>query len=105
MLFMSSMMEINLYLAFLVASFILIVVPGPNVLVIMSTSLAHGARRGLQTVLGTSSAMIIQLLVAALGTAWFVESMSEGFAWVRWLGVCYLAYLGFSHIYRFKRAF
>ncbi|MDH5632690.1 MAG: LysE family translocator [Gammaproteobacteria bacterium] len=98
-------MEPNLYISFIIASVVLIIIPGPNVLVIVSTSVAHGAGRGLQTVAGTSSAMVVQLLVAALGTSWVVRSVSEGFSWLRWLGVVYLVYLGASHLVRlFKSA-
>lgn len=94
-------METTLYIAFVVTSAALVIVPGPNVLVIVSTSLCHGTTRGLQTVLGTSSAMMIQLGVAAMGTTWFVASMAEGFEWLRWGGVAYLAYLGVGHLSNF----
>jgi len=42
--------------------------------------------------------MIVQLLVAALGTAWFVAAVSEGLTWLKWLGVAYLFYLGYKQI-------
>lgn len=84
-------------LLFILVSIGVIVVPGPNVLVVVSTSIAHGKRRGLQTVAGTSAAMAIQLIVAAIGTAWFVAALSSGFVWLKWAGVIYLCYLGISH--------
>jgi len=93
-------MDGYLLLAFILTSVVLIVVPGPNVLVIVSTSIAHGTVRGLQTVLGTSSAMIFQLIVAALGTSWFVTAITNGFNWLRWAGVAYLIVLGLMNIYR-----
>lgn len=83
---------------FLLLSFGLIIIPGPNVIVIVTTSIVHGKARGLQTVAGTSAAMIVQLLVAALGTAWFVTAVSEGLKWLKWLGVVYLLYLGYKQI-------
>jgi homoserine/homoserine lactone efflux protein len=83
---------------FLLLSFGLIIIPGPNVIVIVTTSIVHGKVRGLQTVAGTSAAMIVQLLVAALGTAWFVTAVSEGLKWLKWLGVAYLLYLGYKQI-------
>ncbi|MDT8428293.1 MAG: LysE family translocator [Pseudomonadales bacterium] len=83
---------------FLLLAFGLIIIPGPNVIVIVTTSLVHGRLRGLQTVAGTSCAMIVQLLVAALGTVWFVTAVSEGLKWLKWLGVAYLFYLGITQI-------
>jgi len=91
-------MEMTLYITFVLASIVLIVVPGPNVLVVISTSVTHGTARGLQTVLGTSSAMMIQLSVAALGTTWIVKSLAHGFEWLRWAGVGYLLILGIKHL-------
>ncbi len=91
-------MEPLLFTTFVIASVALIVIPGPNVLVVISTSISHGTKRGLQTVLGTSSAMAIQLIIAALGTTWLVASIAEGFEWLRWLGVAYLMYLGVTHL-------
>lgn len=60
----------------------------------MATSLSCGRAKGLQTVAGTTTAMALQLLVAALGTAWFAAALSEAFFVLRWLGVAYLVYLG-----------
>lgn len=82
---------------FVLVSTGIILMPGPNVLVVLSTSISHGKLRGLQTVAGTSVAMAIQMLVAALGTAWLVSALAEGFFWLKWIGVLYLAYLGVSH--------
>ena len=93
-------MESILFITFVISSVALIVIPGPNVLVVVSTSIYHGTKRGLQTVMGTSSAMAIQLIVAALGTTWLVESITEGFEWLRWIGVAYLMYLGVTHLSR-----
>jgi len=92
-------MESFLFVTFIFTAIAVIVMPGPNVLVIISTSISHGTKRGLQTVLGTSSAMIIQLVVAALGTTMFVESISTGFELLRWFGVAYLIYLGMSQLF------
>jgi len=83
---------------FLASSVVLIVVPGPNVLVIVSTSICDGPKQALWTVLGTSSAMTIQLLIAAIGTGWFVEFISNGFSRLKWVGVVYLIYLGIYHL-------
>lgn len=91
-------MDITLYFSFLIISFGLIVVPGPNVLVIVSTSIAHGKKRGLQTVAGTSLAMAVQLIVVAIGTAWFVQVISNGLHYLKWVGVAYLLYLALFHL-------
>lgn len=87
-------MSTNLYLAFVAASLALALMPGPNVAVIISNSVAYGTRYGLLTVAGTSSAMVPQLLVVTLGLAGVLEFMSHWFEVLRWVGVAYLLYLG-----------
>ena len=93
-------MDASLYIAFVITSFVLIVVPGPNVLVIISTSIIHGTKRGLQTVAGTSAAMLIQLSISAISTVWFVNYLTEGFYIIKACGVVYLLYLAFIHLKR-----
>ena len=85
------------FVLFLFVSFVIIIIPGPNVLVIISTSISHGKKRGLQTLLGTSAALVIQLFLAALATTYFVTLLAEGFLWLKWMGVAYLLYLGINH--------
>ena len=83
-------------IAFIFIAIALIIIPGPNVLVIVSTSLAHGKAHGLRTVAGTSVAMLFQLVIAAIGTGWVVVAISDGLFWLKWAGVLYLIYLGVS---------
>ncbi|VUD67616.1 Homoserine/homoserine lactone efflux protein [Thalassocella blandensis] len=82
-------------LTFIVISIGLILVPGPNVLVIVSTSLVHGKTRGLQAVIGTSVAMMLQLTIVAFSTAVFVSALSRGLVVLKWLGIAYLLYMAF----------
>jgi threonine/homoserine/homoserine lactone efflux protein len=85
-------------LTFALVSIGIILVPGPNVLVVISTSISNGKLRGVQTVAGTSIAMAIQLVIAAMATAWFVTALKAGLLWLKWAGVVYLVYLGVSHL-------
>ena len=91
-------MDMTLYFAFLIVSFWVIIIPGPNVLVIVSTSVTHGRKRGLQTVAGTSFAMAVQLTIVGVGTAWIVQLIVDGLYYLKWVGVAYLLYLGVRHL-------
>ena len=88
-------MSIELYLAFVAATVLLMLIPGPNVALIVANSVAHGPRYGLATVAGTSSATVLQLAVTALGMASLLAALGDWLEWVRWIGVAYLLYLGF----------
>jgi threonine/homoserine/homoserine lactone efflux protein len=87
-------MNLDLYLAFLVATTVLILIPGPNVTLLVANSLAHGSRRALITLAGTSTAIALQLLVVALGMSSLILVLAKWFEWLRWAGVAYLIYLG-----------
>ena len=87
-------MPIGLYLGFVLATVILVVIPGPNVSLIVANTMAYGTRYGLATVAGTSAAVVLQLAMTALGLSATLSVLANWFAWVRWLGVLYLLYLG-----------
>ncbi|MBI1774491.1 MAG: LysE family translocator [Proteobacteria bacterium] len=88
------MIDIELYLAFVLATSILMLIPGPNVALIIANSVAYGARYGFLTVAGTSSAMVVQLGLTALGMSAALGTLADWFEWIRWLGVLYLVYVG-----------
>ncbi|MBV9735723.1 MAG: LysE family translocator [Acidisphaera sp.] len=88
------MMSAELYLAFVLASSVLMLIPGPNVAVIVANSVAYGTRYGLLTVAGTSSAMLPQLCLTALGMTAVLGGLAQWFGWVRWVGAAYLIVLG-----------
>lgn len=94
-------MEFGQLISFLLVSAVFIAVPGPNILVIVSTSLVNGKLRGLQTVIGTTLAMMIQLSIAALGTTLLLATLSQGLVWLKWCGVAYLLFLGVKSIHAF----
>jgi threonine/homoserine/homoserine lactone efflux protein len=86
--------SIELWLAFVGASAILLVLPGPTILTVISYSVAHGRRANVALVaavaLGDSTALALSLvgLGALLATSGF------WFTVVKWAGGLYLLYLG-----------
>ncbi len=87
-------MPLELYLAFVAATAVLILIPGPAVALIVANALAHGTRGALVSVAGVSTAVVGQLVLVGFGMASAMALLSEWFEWLRWLGVAYLVYLG-----------
>lgn len=87
-------MGLELYLAFVLATAVLIAMPGPNVTLIVAHAIAHGSRRAMLTVAGTESAQAVQLGFVALGMTTLIVAFAAVFEWVRWIGVAYLIWLG-----------
>lgn len=76
------------------ATVILVLIPGPNVALIVANSIRFGFRMGAITVLGTTFGVAIQIAAVVLGMAAIIELAAEALTWVRWAGVAYLIYLG-----------
>ena len=87
-------MSFELYLAFVLATVVLIAMPGPNVTLIVAHAVGHGTRRALATVIGAECAQAVQLAFVALGMTTLILTFAQVFEWVRWLGVAYLIWLG-----------
>ena len=88
------MIDPGLYLGFVLATAILILIPGPNAALIVANSVGRGTRYGLLTVAGTSSAVVVQLGLTALGLTAVLGALAVWFEWIRWIGVAYLLFLG-----------
>ena len=81
-------------LAIVAATAVLIVIPGPNVALIVANSLRYGYRYGLVTVLGTTIGVGLQLAFVVGGFAVLLELAATALTWIKWLGVAYLVFLG-----------
>lgn len=97
-------MSIELYLIFVVATALLIATPGPNVALIVGTSLTHGARTGLIAMAGVNLGVMVQLVVVAAGLAWIVEMFSRNFDLIRFVGAAYLLLLGVQTLWKSRGA-
>ncbi|HSI39874.1 MAG TPA: LysE family translocator [Xanthobacteraceae bacterium] len=71
----------------------LVATPGPNVALIVATSLKHGRRAGLATVAGVNFGLLIQLAVIVAGLSSLVELFARGFDVIRYAGAAYLLWL------------
>ncbi|MCC5795506.1 MAG: LysE family transporter [Chromatiales bacterium] len=91
------------FTAFLAISFLLIVVPGPSVLLIVSTSLLRGLRAGLLTVLGTSVGMLLPLAATVAGIGALAQLAAGWLPLWRWAGVAWLATAGLLALLRAPR--
>lgn len=89
-------MPIELWLAFVFASCVLLIIPGPTILTVISYSMAHGKRANIPLVaavaLGDSTALILS--IAGLGA--LLATSAWLFTVIKWLGGLYLIYLGIS---------
>jgi threonine/homoserine/homoserine lactone efflux protein len=80
--------------AFLAASFVLAVTPGPGVVYIVTRSLAEGRRAGLASVGGVALGNLGNAIGASLGLAALLAASATAFLAVKYAGAAYLVWLG-----------
>ncbi|MDQ0571811.1 threonine/homoserine/homoserine lactone efflux protein [Variovorax paradoxus] len=87
-------MPVELWLAFVAASAVLLIIPGPTILTVISYSMSHGRRANVPLVaavaLGDSTALVVSLL----GLGALLATSAFWFTVVKWAGGLYLLYLG-----------
>jgi threonine/homoserine/homoserine lactone efflux protein len=81
-------------LPFVLLSFILIVIPGPNVLFVVSRSLTLGRAAGVGTAVGGQLGVYAQVAAVAFGIGAIVERSMAVFTAIKLAGAAYLVYLG-----------
>jgi threonine/homoserine/homoserine lactone efflux protein len=80
--------------AFLAASLVLAVTPGPGVFYVVTRSLLEGRRAGLASVAGVALGNLGNAIAASLGLAALFALSSAAFLTVKYAGALYLVYLG-----------
>src|SRR5262245_38764514 len=87
-------MNYQLFSAFLLITFVLVIVPGPIVTLVIATGATRGTRAALITVIGTTLGTAAMLLCISLGLNWVLKTSTEVFEVLRWAGAAYLIWLG-----------
>lgn len=81
-------------LTFIVASVVILIVPGPSVTIIVANSLKSGVKAGFLSIAGTQAGLVILLILLALGLEAITTSLAWLFDWLRLAGGAYLVWLG-----------
>jgi threonine/homoserine/homoserine lactone efflux protein len=84
--------------AFALASFVLIVIPGPSVLFAISRALAYGRRVALTTVVGGAIGSFTAAAAVAVGIGAIVQTSAVVYTVIKFAGAAYLVYLGVQAI-------
>src|SRR5215470_14101055 len=84
--------------AFLLTVYILILIPGPSVLFVVSRGVSLGRRAALATVLGNASGFALQLILVSIGVGSLVARSDAVFTVIKLLGAAYLVFLGIRNI-------
>lgn len=89
-------MQTELWLTFAVASLLISISPGAGAVNTMSNGLQYGVKKTLPAIFGLQLGYGIQIALVGLGVGTLLASSSLAFEIIKWLGVCYLAWLGYK---------
>ena len=84
-------------IVFIIASLVLIITPGQDMILVMSRSISQGAKAGVATAAGVSTGLLGHTLLAALGLGALLRASEILFMAIKLFGAAYLIYLGVLH--------
>src|SRR5689334_7307559 len=84
----------HLFRLYLVAAVVLVLIPGPDSLLVLGRSLFEGRRAGWVTATGIATGNVVQANLAAAGVSALIAAWPALFAALRLAGAGYLAWLG-----------
>src|ERR1700730_6983314 len=87
-------MSLQTWWLFVMMTFVVSATPGPNMLLVMSTSARFGYRAAVATMAGCMTALLAMMSISAAGLGALLQAFPSVFDALRWAGAAYLAYLG-----------
>ncbi|HEX4570916.1 MAG TPA: LysE family translocator [Dongiaceae bacterium] len=87
-------MPLEHWLAFALASAILVAIPGPTVLLVISYALGHGRKSAAATVAGVALGDFTAMTASMLGLGAFLAASATLFTALKLIGAIYLVYMG-----------
>jgi threonine/homoserine/homoserine lactone efflux protein len=87
-------MSVEVWLAFVAASAVLLAIPGPTVLLVISYALGHEKRTATATMAGVALGDFTAMTASMLGLGALLATSAALFTALKWIGAAYLIYLG-----------
>jgi threonine/homoserine/homoserine lactone efflux protein len=87
-------MPFETWLAFVAASIVLLVIPGPTILLVVSYALGQGWRTALPMALGVALGDFTAMTLSMLGLGALLAASASVFTVLKWIGAAYLIWLG-----------
>lgn len=87
-------MDASTWLAFVAAALVMLLIPGPTILLVIGQSLGGGARVALPLVAGVALGDLTAITLSLAGLGALLAASAELFTLVKWAGAAYLVWLG-----------
>lgn len=93
------MIPFETLMLFLVTTFVVVLSPGPAAIAVTAESASNGFKRSFLVILGIAIANVVFFVLSATGIAALLIASHTLFSIIKWVGVAYLLYLGFTAIF------
>lgn len=90
-------------LTFIILSFLLVLLPGPDYVMITKNTLRDGTSAGIRTLIGTCSALCVHTTFAVIGLSAIIVKSAFLFSTFKFLGAAYLLYLGVKALFSLRK--
>ncbi|WP_147125665.1 LysE family translocator [Shimia ponticola] len=87
-------MPFDLWLTFVAATFAVLMIPGPTVLLVLSYALTQGRKVAVATAAGVALGDLIAMTASLIGLGAIVAASAAAFTILKWAGAAYLVFLG-----------
>ena len=87
-------MSIEIWVAFVLAAMVVLIIPGPTIILVISQAIAHGRKAVLPLVAGVTLGDFTAMTLSLLGLGAILASSAAIFSVLKWVGAVYLIYLG-----------
>lgn len=86
--------SIETLLTFAIASMVLLIIPGPTIIMVVTQALSHGKRVAFASILGVGLGDLIAASFSIIGVGTILATSATVFLIVKWAGAAYLIYIG-----------
>ena len=87
-------MPLELWLAYVATSAVVLAIPGPTILLVLSYSIAQGRKATLPVVAGVALGDSVAITLSLIGLGTLLATSALWFTVIKWMGGLYLVYLG-----------
>jgi len=87
-------MSVEIWAAYVGAAMIILVIPGPTIMLVISQALVHGRRAVIPLVAGVSLGDFTAMTLSLVGLGAILAASATVFSVLKWIGAAYLIYLG-----------
>ena len=87
-------MSLEIWLTYIIAAVIILVIPGPTIILVVSQAIAHGRRAVIPLAAGVTCGDATAMVCSLLGLGTIMAASATLFTGTKWVGAVYLIYLG-----------